>query len=63
MGDTQRISDLWQVKWHTFEEHASPKALKIFLPVADLNGSVVSIFDLKPKGPGFESQIKQGYTC
>jgi hypothetical protein len=30
---------------------------------ADLNGSVGSISDLKPKGPGFESQIRQGYIC
>jgi hypothetical protein len=28
---------------------------------ADLNGSVGSISDLKPKGPGFESRIRQGY--
>jgi hypothetical protein len=29
---------------------------------ADLNGSVGSISDLKPKGPGFESRIRQGYV-
>jgi hypothetical protein len=28
--------------------------------VADLNGSVGSISDLKPKGPGFKSRIRQG---
>ena len=28
--------------------------------LADLNGSVGSIADLKPKGPGFESRIRQG---
>jgi hypothetical protein len=27
----------------------------------DLNGSVGSIADLKPKGPGFESRISQGF--
>jgi hypothetical protein len=27
---------------------------------ADLNGSVDSISGLKPKGPGFESRIRQG---
>jgi hypothetical protein len=27
----------------------------------DLNGSVGSIADLKPKGPGFESRIGQGF--
>jgi hypothetical protein len=27
----------------------------------DLNGSVGSIADLVPKGPGFESQISQGF--
>jgi hypothetical protein len=30
---------------------------------ADLNGSSDSIADLKPKGLGFESQIRQGYIC
>jgi hypothetical protein len=30
---------------------------------ADLNGSVGSISDLKPKDPGFESRIRQGYIC
>jgi hypothetical protein len=29
--------------------------------VDDLNGSVGSIADLKPKGPGFESRISQGF--
>jgi hypothetical protein len=29
----------------------------------DLNGSSGSIVDLKPKGPGFESRIRQGYIC
>jgi hypothetical protein len=27
----------------------------------NLNGSVGSIADLKPKGPGFESRISQGF--
>jgi hypothetical protein len=27
----------------------------------DLNGSVGSIANLKPKGPGFESRISQGF--
>jgi hypothetical protein len=27
----------------------------------DLNGSVGSIADLKPKGPGFDSRISQGF--
>jgi hypothetical protein len=31
--------------------------------MADLNGSSGSIADLKPKGPGFGSQIRQGYIC
>jgi hypothetical protein len=31
--------------------------------IADLNGSVGSISDLKPKGPGFESRIRQGEIC
>jgi hypothetical protein len=30
-------------------------------PVDDLNGSVGSIADLKPKGLGFESRISQGF--
>jgi hypothetical protein len=30
---------------------------------ADLNGSSGCIADLKPKGPGYESQIRQGYIC
>jgi hypothetical protein len=29
--------------------------------VDDLHGSVGSIADLKPKGPGFESRISQGF--
>jgi hypothetical protein len=29
--------------------------------LADVNGSVGSIADLKSKGPGFESQIRQGF--
>jgi hypothetical protein len=29
----------------------------------DLNGSSGSIADLESKGPGFESQVKQGYIC
>jgi hypothetical protein len=36
-------------------------AFHIFL--ADLNGTSGSISDLKPKGPGLESQIRQGYIC
>jgi hypothetical protein len=35
----------------------------LYLPKANLNGSSGSISDLKPKGPGFESQIRQGYIC
>jgi hypothetical protein len=34
--------------------------LMIFFFFADLNGSSGSIVDLKPKGSGFESQIRQG---
>jgi hypothetical protein len=29
----------------------------------DLNGSVGSIAELKPKGPEFESRIRQGYSA
>jgi hypothetical protein len=37
----------------------------IYIPISfiidDLNGSVGSIADLTPKGPGFESQISHGF--
>jgi hypothetical protein len=37
--------------------------IRLLVILADLNGSSGSISDLKPKGPGFESQIRQGYIC
>jgi hypothetical protein len=39
------------------------KVIGLWYQCADLNGSVGSISDLKPKGPGFESRIRQGYIC
>jgi hypothetical protein len=35
--------------------------LVILYVIYDLNGSVGSIADLKPKGQGFESRISQGF--
>jgi hypothetical protein len=48
-------------KFHTFYKllNLSTKPLSL----ADLNGSVGSVSDLKPKGHGFESRTKQGYIC
>jgi hypothetical protein len=39
----------------------SPYFELIIINFDDLNGSVGSIADLKPKGPGFESRISQGF--
>jgi hypothetical protein len=42
------------------EKPKNPRKLNGFLTSPDLNGTVGSISDLKPKDPGFESRIRQG---
>jgi hypothetical protein len=49
---------------HTFEHFQRFSKLSFaFVFLADLSGSVGGISDLKPKGTGFESRIRQGYIC
>jgi hypothetical protein len=59
--DFESVKNMFKAK-KTFKIFGM-KPILSFLYKVDLNGSVGSISDLKPKGPGFESRIRQGYIC
>jgi hypothetical protein len=52
----------WSGEWSKRHMFFGPKSVILkHITYDDINGSVGSIADLKPKGPGFESRISQGF--